>query len=202
MWTANRDGHGPLARYVKLRVAHVPGMPGTFSPPPLISDPDMHRGTCVTHVPGCMPGSLISGFFWNQRRGKRSRHSRRMRNPQVYVSGKRPMGPHGTDKQDKTKHSQNILTWLDEFEFPSRRMKNYLQSLTQWLKFADDIFFNQKVWVAIQISLKFVTKGTIFSRFGNHNPFIMLIKQYPRRKSDKENTNYVSLNRWVSARKT
>ena len=24
--------NGPLARYVKLRVAHVPGMPGTFSP--------------------------------------------------------------------------------------------------------------------------------------------------------------------------
>ena len=27
--------HGPLARYVKLRVAHAPGMPGTFSPPPI-----------------------------------------------------------------------------------------------------------------------------------------------------------------------
>ena len=26
--------HGPLSRYVKLRVAHAPGMPGTFSPPP------------------------------------------------------------------------------------------------------------------------------------------------------------------------
>ena len=26
--------HGPLTRYVKLRVAHAPGMPGTFSPPP------------------------------------------------------------------------------------------------------------------------------------------------------------------------
>ena len=24
--------HGPLARYVKLQVAHVPGMLGTFSP--------------------------------------------------------------------------------------------------------------------------------------------------------------------------
>ena len=48
----------PLARYVKLRVAHAPGMPGTFSPPPRISDPDMHHGTCVTHVPWCKPGSL------------------------------------------------------------------------------------------------------------------------------------------------
>ena len=25
--------HGPLTRYVKLQVAHAPGMPGTFSPP-------------------------------------------------------------------------------------------------------------------------------------------------------------------------
>ena len=28
---------------------------------PLISDPDMHHGTCVTHVPWCMSGSLTSG---------------------------------------------------------------------------------------------------------------------------------------------
>ena len=43
--------HMPLARYEKLRVAHAPGMPGTFSPLPRVSDPDMHQGTCVTHVP-------------------------------------------------------------------------------------------------------------------------------------------------------
>ena len=48
--------HGPLARYVKLQVAHAPGMPGTFSPPPQVNDPDMHHGTCRTHVPWCMPG--------------------------------------------------------------------------------------------------------------------------------------------------
>ena len=35
--------HGPLARYVKLRVAHAPGMPGAFSPPAQVSDP-----TCIT----------------------------------------------------------------------------------------------------------------------------------------------------------
>ena len=28
---------------------------------PLISDPDMHHGTCVTHVPWCMSGSLTRG---------------------------------------------------------------------------------------------------------------------------------------------
>ena len=42
--------HGPLTRYVKLRFVHAPGMPGTFSSPPRVSDPDMHHGTCVTHV--------------------------------------------------------------------------------------------------------------------------------------------------------
>ena len=83
--------HRPLARYVKLRVAHAPGMPGTFSPPPRVSNPAMHHGTCVTHVSWCMPGSLTSGFLWSRWRGKRSRHSWRMRNPQFYVSGKGPM---------------------------------------------------------------------------------------------------------------
>ena len=83
--------HGPLARNVKLRVAHAPGMTGTLSPPPRVSDPDMHHGTCVTHVPWCMPASLTSGFAWSRWRGKRSRHSRRMRNPQLYVFGKRPI---------------------------------------------------------------------------------------------------------------
>ena len=57
--------YGPLARYVKLLVADAPGMPGTFSP--------------------------LRGFLGSRWRRKRSRHSRRMRNPQLYVSDKRPM---------------------------------------------------------------------------------------------------------------
>ena len=48
--------HGSLAGFVKLRVAHAPGIPGTFSPP--VSDPGMHHGTSLTHVPWCMSGSL------------------------------------------------------------------------------------------------------------------------------------------------
>ena len=67
------------------------GNVGTFSPPPQVSDLDMHHGTCVTHVPWCMPGSLTSGLHWSEWRGKCSRHSRRMRNPQFYASGQRPM---------------------------------------------------------------------------------------------------------------
>ena len=51
---------GPLTRYAKLRVAHAPGMPGTFSRHRklLVSDPGTHHGTCLTHVPWCMSGSL------------------------------------------------------------------------------------------------------------------------------------------------
>ena len=45
-------------------------MPGTFSPRPRVSDPDMHHGTCVTHVPWCMLGSLTNGFPWSRSRGK------------------------------------------------------------------------------------------------------------------------------------
>ena len=56
------------------------------------SDPYMHHGTCLTHVPWCMSGSLTRAFLWSRRRGTRSRHTRSMRNPHLYVSGKRPIG--------------------------------------------------------------------------------------------------------------
>ena len=83
---------GPLNRYEKkgglrMRREYRERLP----PPAQVSDPHVHHGTCVTHVPWCMPGSLLSGFLLNRWRGKRSRHSRRMRNPQFYVSGKRLM---------------------------------------------------------------------------------------------------------------
>ena len=60
------EHHGPLTRNVKLRVAHVSRMPRTFPPlphqrKPQVSDLGMHHGTCVTHVPWCMSGSLTHG---------------------------------------------------------------------------------------------------------------------------------------------
>ena len=61
---SSTETHGPLARYVKLRVAHAPGMPGMFFPPPRVIDPDMHHGTCITL------GSLTSGFLWSRWREK------------------------------------------------------------------------------------------------------------------------------------
>ena len=83
--------HGPLARYVKLRLRMRRECRERFPSPHRISNLDMYHGTCVTHVPWCMPGSLTSGFLGSQWRGKRSRHSRRICNPHFYVSGKRPM---------------------------------------------------------------------------------------------------------------
>ena len=88
---------------------HAPGMPGTFFLPPtsgkpLVSDPGMHCGTCVTHVPWCMSGSLTHGSgnnvpaipgvcatrnFMYLARGscyKIGRYSRQTRNDCLYVT--------------------------------------------------------------------------------------------------------------------
>ena len=54
----------------KFADAHAPGLPGTFCSPLRVSDPYMHHGTYVTHVPWYMPVSPTSGYFWSRRRGK------------------------------------------------------------------------------------------------------------------------------------
>ena len=58
--------YGPLTRYVKLPIAHAPGMPGTLprhwlQRKPQVSDSGMHHGTCLTHVSWCMSGLLTRG---------------------------------------------------------------------------------------------------------------------------------------------
>ena len=53
----------------------------------LVSDPDMHQGTCDARA------MMHVGIVNPRWRGKCSRHSRRMRNLQFFVSGKRPMTP-------------------------------------------------------------------------------------------------------------
>ena len=89
-----------------LRRSNHTHMPGTFSPPPQVSDPDMHHCTCVKHVPWCITGSLTSGFVWSRWR---------MRNPQFYVSCKRPMynslhthGHYGS--------AVNLFKWWSSYE--------------------------------------------------------------------------------------
>ena len=54
--------HVPLIRYVKLWVKCRERFPRhRLQRKPLVSDPGMHHGTCVTHVPCCMSGSLTCG---------------------------------------------------------------------------------------------------------------------------------------------
>ena len=57
----------------------------------------------LKHVPWCMPGSLISGFLWNWWRGKRSRHSRRMRNSQFAYLVRSPL--------------KSFCIWINSFIF-------------------------------------------------------------------------------------
>ena len=122
--------YGFLPDTKKLWVAHAPGMPGTFSPPPWVSDPDMHHGMCVTHMPWCMPGSLTSGFLWSRWRGKRSRHSRRMHNPHFYVSGERPIWTANPCLINKSK--KNVVSYLLGGTLYSNIL--YYEVLTRWSK--------------------------------------------------------------------
>ena len=66
-------------------------MPGTFSPPQTSKETACERSRYASrHVRDAraVMHVVITKKRW---RGKRSRHSRYMRNPQFYVSGKRPM---------------------------------------------------------------------------------------------------------------
>ena len=58
--------NGPLARYVKCglrmrRQCRERCPRHRFQRKPLDSDPAMHHGTCATHVPWCVSGSLTRG---------------------------------------------------------------------------------------------------------------------------------------------
>ena len=85
------EAHGPLTRYVKLRVVHVPGMPGTFSPPLTSKETaslrSRHASRHELHARAVMHVEIANPRW----RGKRSPHSRHMHNPQFYVSGEKPM---------------------------------------------------------------------------------------------------------------
>ena len=83
--------HGPLARYVKIRVAHAPGMPGTFSPAANF------RGNYFIAIPAC-----ITARAWRTCRdacrdrlpavtGKTFPAFPAHAQPQFCVSGKRPI---------------------------------------------------------------------------------------------------------------
>ena len=89
-----------------------------------------HRGlaiptcntSCVTHMQWCMPWSLTSGFFWSRWRGKRSRHSRRMGNPQFYVSGKRPMPTEKVQMSEQHSNGVELKADLPAHYLPKSRV--------------------------------------------------------------------------------
>ena len=85
--------------------------------------------------------SLTSGFLWSQWRGKRSRHSQRMRNPQFYVSGKRPKDwleamPHTPVTAPPCHQARTIKQSTYHEPWPRRQyplLHPRYQCLTMWL---------------------------------------------------------------------
>ena len=78
---------------------------------PLVSDPGMHNGTCVTHAPWCMSGSLTRGGGENVPAFPAHAH------PQFYVSGKRPMRKRSNITRYCMHHSNGsgrtlIILWI------------------------------------------------------------------------------------------
>ena len=91
---------------------------------PLGSDPGVHHARAVMHV----------GIANNRWRGKRSRHSRCMCNPQFFASGKRPMVPQRLILIHEImypRYSYYIETWLGYCMLEMKAMDNVLLCTTQ-----------------------------------------------------------------------
>ena len=80
-----------LSRCITLRVAHAPGIPGTSSTPRTSRETASLRSRHASRHVRPARAVMHVGNTYSRWRGKRSRHSRCMRNPQFYLSGKRPM---------------------------------------------------------------------------------------------------------------
>ena len=91
VFTDGRGKQSAPTRYSKLRVVHAPGNAENVSPPPTSKETAFkrtrHASRHVRHARAVMHVGIANPRW----RGKRSRHSRRMRSPQFDVSGKRPM---------------------------------------------------------------------------------------------------------------
>ena len=74
------------------------------------------RARAVMHA-----GSLVSGFIWSRWLRKRSRHSRRMRNPQICVSDKRPM------YRLPLKHNETPTQWTKKAQESTKKWFKYEQ---------------------------------------------------------------------------
>ena len=99
--------HGPLTRYVncglRMRRECRERFPRHWlQRKPLVRDPDMHHGTCVTHVPWCKSGSLTRGG------GENVPGIPGACAPRTIISGKKPMNKTGHIHLYTTKHRYEI----------------------------------------------------------------------------------------------
>ena len=127
--------HGPLTRYVKLWVAHAPEMPPTSKE--TASSRSRHASRHVRDARAVMHVGIVNPRWL----GKRSRHSRRMRNTLFCISGKRPMTQplqnYSGNNQLRTKYSINF----------SSRNHNLEGSLISFVTFIA-ISNNQKIFAS------------------------------------------------------
>ena len=97
-WLVIIVNNGPLTRYVTLRVAHAPGMPGTFS---LVDD---SKGNRYLAIPACIAARAARTCRDACRdrlppvAGKMLPAFPAHAHPHFSVSGKRPMGSRSTDQ--------------------------------------------------------------------------------------------------------
>ena len=159
--------HGPLTRYVKLRVAHAPGMPGKFSP---AAD---FKGNRLLAIPACITAraSRTCRDACRDRlptvTGKTFPASPAHAHPQFYVSGKRPI-----KRTFKLKQLQICFIKL------KRHVTTILRNCTtRPLNNADQLEQNTAMSKEEQYIIQFVILGLIFSlsMLGNINALGMYI---------------------------
>ena len=141
---SNSDWYGPLARYVKLRVRMRRECRERF--------PRHRRWAIPTYITArasrtcrdaCRDRQLAVSFEIGGG-GKRSRHSRRMRNLQFYVSGKRPMRPyHEANVRDLHYHGHFSDVYMQtSIKHEISRLSNHMLYLGHSAWRVDGFHFN------------------------------------------------------------
>ena len=98
--------------------AFLMGKPGTFSPPPNSKGTASLRSRYASRHVRHAHAVMHVGIANPRRRGKRSRHSRRMRKPRFYVSGKR----HITEACHMGQHANAMLAIVNPWHtYPAGR---------------------------------------------------------------------------------
>ena len=102
------DCYGPLTRYVKWRVAHALGMSETFSPAAEF------KGNRKLAIPACITARavMLVGIAYPRWRGKRSRHSRRMRTRNFTYLARGPLD--GLLSQGRTPHINQYTPFFNQ----------------------------------------------------------------------------------------